>query len=453
MKINLKKLNILFIILTSIVIFDSASFANVSKNNDSPKYVISDDEKFNKIFREGRDLIDKEDWKKAAEKFNEIACDCPENKYVDAALYWLAFCYKKQKMFSQMDEKLGLLLRNYPSSSWADDARVMKYDRPAFSLVGIASRPTVTRNTPSETLATTFFATASQTPLDREDEIKLAAFQSLLSADPKRAIEIMGDMLRTGSKASETLKREVIRTLRSPRLYPGTLTYSGYYGYEVFGSKSNSQLLPQLRETLVKSYQNESNVKIQQELIYAIANLNDDQSANYLVQLYSTEGNKELRKAIINSFGGYGTSHYFYTGQNNNLVDAQSPVEVVASTTDSNKNTARKVYFEKLLEIVRTEKDVELRRLAFSNVQRFSGWSAKEGIIETLSQMYDSESDDDFKISIIRSFASSKQNQATTKLLNIAKSDKSDKMRLEAIRSLRTSKDPEVLKFLEDLIN
>jgi hypothetical protein len=90
--------------------------------------------------------------------------------------------------------------------------------------------------------------------------------------------------------------------------------------------------------------------------------------------------------------------------------------------------------------------------LALSNLQRFSGWSAKDGVIETLSQMYDSENDEQLKISIIHTFASVKENKAATKLLDIAKNDKSDKMRLEAIRSLRSSNNPEILKFLEDLI-
>lgn len=104
------------------------------------------------------------------------------------------------------------------------------------------------------------------------------------------------------------------------------------------------------------------------------------------------------------------------------------------------------------MEIVRTEKDAELRRLAFSNLQKFFGWSTQNGIVEMYSQMYDTESDEQFKASIIRAFANLKQEQATKKLLDIAKNDKSDKMRIEAIYSLRGSKDPEVLKFLEDLI-
>jgi len=69
-----------------------------------------------------------------------------------------------------------------------------------------------------------------------------------------------------------------------------------------------------------------------------------------------------------------------------------------------------------------------------------------------MTSLYDTESDEEFKLSIIRALAESKQTSATGKLLAIAKNDKSDNMKLEAIYALRTSNDPEVIKFLEKLI-
>jgi hypothetical protein len=436
MKINLKKLNIILIILVTVMLSNSSSFGYVKENKDLPKYEMTEDEQFNKIFREGRDLIDKEEWKKASEKFNEIVCDCPGTKGVDAALYWLAFCYKKQNMRKQMDETLVRLLRSFPSSSWADDARVMQYDQ-ISTTAGLVSKATLLRtgqrlNFPSEINVNTIFSNSSQAPLDREDEIKLAAFQSLFSANPQRAISVIGEMLQKDSKASETLKSMVIRTLRTPRFFT-VRSSPGSSIYEVPAAvKADNQYLPQIRETLVKGYQTESSVKVRSEIIYALASLNDDESNTYIAQLYSSEQNKELKKAIINSVSG---SHY-YSGW----------------ATAARQPHSKKGNFEKLLEIIRTEKDSELRRLALSNLRQFTGWSAKDGVIETLSQMYDSENDEEFKISIIRTFAATKKNEAAMKLLSIAKTDKSDKMRLEAIRSLNNSDNPEILKFLEDLI-
>src|SRR3712207_597964 len=63
--------------------------------------VVAAQDDFDRIFREARDLIDKEEWAKAAEKFKEAVGKYPTNKQADAALYWLAFTYKKQKAFKQ----------------------------------------------------------------------------------------------------------------------------------------------------------------------------------------------------------------------------------------------------------------------------------------------------------------------------------------------------------------
>ena len=449
----------LFIIGINFVLMPMVTRVSGAENPRLSKYAETGDEKFDKIFREGRDLIDKEEWASAVAKFNQIACDCPENKYVDAAFYWLAFSYKKQKMYKEMDETIVRLLKNFPNSSWADDARVLQL---TVSPVSRATMPRTIGSGQSSSSAiysvntdlTGVTITSQQTPLDREDEIKLAAFRSLYSADTKRGIEILGDILKTDSKASETLKREVLRSIRNRSLLFSSYPQSSLI-YETQTTTDNkNQFTPLLRETLVKSYQNESNVKIRTEIIYTLANINDDQSFNYIVQLYTSESNKELKKAIINSFGG---SSFYTFGSYSNLaatVSGQAPVASgqVATGANSNANSAKNIRFDKLMEIVRTEKDIELKRLAFSNVQRFVGWSGKDGMIDAISGLYDAETDEQFKISIIRSFAGSKQNQAAMKLLSIAKTDKSDKLRLEAIRSLGTSKDPEVLKFLEDLI-
>jgi len=418
------------------------------------------DEAFDKTFREGRDLIDREEWAKAAEKFTEVIDKYPNDKSIDAALYWLAFCHKKQKRFKETDQALERLLKEFPASSWSDDARVMKMEI-GFSLgkfytstapgaysqifvpraVSTVGKTTVVNSSPGfarilesgETLTA-----APKTPLDREDEIKIAAFQSLLSADPKRAIEVLGDILASGSKATETVKREVLRVLRSPRASGSTQTIYFYRG------GIDKQFLPLLRETLVGGFQKESNIKIRKEIIYALANMNDDQSTDYLARLYGAENEKEIKKAIINSFGNRYGGFYRFGTASANLFGA-------AGGVGGGNASKRAVEFDKLLEIIRSEKDAELRRLAFSNIQRF-GFAANEQVLDDFIRLYDDETAEEFKIIIIRAFADTKQNRAATKLLDIARNDKSDKLRLEAVYALRTSKSPEALKYLEDLI-
>ncbi|MGI8641409.1 MAG: HEAT repeat domain-containing protein [Pyrinomonadaceae bacterium] len=432
---------------------------------------------FDKEFRQARDLIDDEQWAKAAEKFGEIVNRYPDNKSADVALYWLAFCHKKQKNFKEADAALDRLLEKFPASSWASDASVMKmeiaaplgkiYPLPASSATTLGSlsglsaaqSPKNTAKTgagnlpPQFTTYPGFAVAAPPVPLDRVDEIKIAAFQSLLAADPKRAIETLGELFEKDAKASDTFKQEALRVLRRPivsRRPSVSRTAQQYsqlnqsFGFSTGGETIDKQFIPLLRETLVKGFQNETSVKIRKELVYALANIGDDQSADELARLYAAENDQEVKKSIINSFGS-ASNGFLKTDYAQNL---QSYTGNITSTAGKSPKKG----FDKLLEIVRAEKDAELRRLAFSILRGFAGWSEREGIIEIFSGIYNAETDEQFKIAIIHSLAESTQNQAAKKLLDTAKNDKSDKLRLEAIRSLGNSKNAEALKFLEDLI-
>lgn len=431
-----KTLSALLIIFTFyIAIMPNIFFAFETTSNVSEK-VMQDE--FDKKFREGRDLIDKEEWAKSAEKFKEAVSKYPNNKSVDAALYWLGFCQSKLKQFKEANATLDRLVKEFPNSTWADDARVMKvgfiYSFPNSGVYKelLATSSKIKQMGGFGPVAEYF----GKPKLDREDEIKLAAFQSLFSADAKRAIEALGEILKTDSTASETFKREALRVVRNPRLT--RVQNQTSYAFTT-SSGLDKKLVPLLRETLIKGFQNESNVKIRQEIVYVLANMNDAQSANYLTQLYASENNKEIKKAIINSYGG------------SSIFQFMSPSNYIFSNSSDNAVT-RKSQFDSLWKIANTEKDSELRLLALNNLRKFNDLLANTEVIQRLTQVYDAETDEQIKSLLIRTLAGIKQKQATKKLLGIAKNEKSDKLKLEAIYSLRNSKDPEVLKFLEQMI-
>jgi tetratricopeptide (TPR) repeat protein len=379
-------ISLLFITGVCLTFLPAATFAQTSSRVVSGS---SNQDDFSKKFREGRDLIDKEEWAKAADKFSEAVAVYPNNKSADAALYWLAYCYKRQKKFKEMEVALDRLLKGFPASSWADDAKVMKMEIPkprsvnrvdqTPPLPNIAALPNIQDLPDVASLPNLFDEPLS---FDRETEIKIAAFKSLLFADPKRAIQTMGDILTPDSKASETFKQSILRILRNVN------SLETQVRAKIFASGGGNQLITLLRETLITSFQKESNIKIRKEIIYTLATLNDEQSINYLAQLYGSESNQEYKKAIINS----------------------------------------------LLQLV-------------------GSWAKpSDKVIDAFARLYDAETDEQFKLLIIHILSDSKQNQAFKKLLEIAKNDKSDKLKLQAIYALRTSNNPEVLKFLEELI-
>jgi HEAT repeat protein len=153
----------------------------------------------------------------------------------------------------------------------------------------------------------------------------------------------------------------------------------------------------------------------------------------------------EVKKAIINGFGSrWGFSGLYPAGinltQKPNLAAAVNNVQTQSSE------------FEKLLEIIKIEKNAELSRLALENLQHFVGWEKNTQLADALAAIYDSETNEDFRKTIVQNLGKMKQPQASKKLLDIAKNDKSDKLKLEAIYALRNSNTPEALKYLEELI-
>src|SRR5215210_5715504 len=87
------------------------------------RFVQAGDSPAMQVFRQGRDLIEREDWAAAAAKFEGYVTQYPKSKEADAALYWLAYAQKKQGKFQDADRTLARLVKEFPRSAWVDDAR------------------------------------------------------------------------------------------------------------------------------------------------------------------------------------------------------------------------------------------------------------------------------------------------------------------------------------------
>src|SRR5437764_1154153 len=139
-----------------------------------------------KMFREGRDQIEAENWAQAAAKFDAFVRDYPKDKDVDAALYWLAYALKKQGKKDEAAQPLLRLIREFPSSSWRREAQAM--------LVELGHGDEIAH-------------VLAQANADRENcEIKILALQSLFEADEDRAVAFVGDVLKGGAATCPALR-------------------------------------------------------------------------------------------------------------------------------------------------------------------------------------------------------------------------------------------------------
>jgi outer membrane protein assembly factor BamD (BamD/ComL family) len=109
--------------------FQSQTPSPTSTSNSSRTSAQSD---ATKVFRSARDLITDGDWARAQAKFDEYVSSYPNEKNLDAALYWMAYAQHKLEKFAECRKTIDRLLEKYPSSAWRDDARVLMAQIPGM---------------------------------------------------------------------------------------------------------------------------------------------------------------------------------------------------------------------------------------------------------------------------------------------------------------------------------
>lgn len=245
----------LLILILQALLVAGVSGQKLHKLNQLIQSPISTDA--SKAFREARDQIKNGEWANAEQRFNRFIADHPQDRETPAALYWLSFALKQQSKFEDADRTLTQLIATFPASTWVNDARTMR--------VEIA--PKLKNN-----------AVIEQGVSAENEEIKLAALQSLFEAKPERAIAISADILKPGSGASRVMKEGAISLL----------------------AESESK---EAATVLINTARNETDPGLRKKAIQALGELEDERAVESLTQLYDAEKDEGLKAQIISALG------------------------------------------------------------------------------------------------------------------------------------------------------
>jgi HEAT repeat protein len=443
-----------------------------------------------KAFREGRDLIEREDWQQAAEKFNSFVASYPKDRDVDAALYWYAYALQKQGKKDEAAAALLRLIKEFPNSSWRREAETM--------LVVLGRGDAV------------------QQALERNNcEIKILALQSLFQANEERAISFVGDVLKSTSTVCPGLKAAAVSLLGSqggPRAVPLLLEIARNQTdmklrltaikrlgeqngdtvaeelarlYDADRTKEvRAQILRALSEMdsaraeakLIELARAGDDLSLRQVAIRYLGEKNGSASLDELLRIWDADRTPEIRAQILRALSERddprahaklleiarkGETPELRIAAIRRLGERKSSLEELLQLYASETNAGIKqglirAYSEindpralaKLYEIARSADALELRVTAIRRL----GERNDEQTVEQLVSMYDAEPNVQVKAMLIRSFGDSNNKSAVRKLMAIARSDQSVDLRKMAVRQLGESKDPEALKFLEDLL-
>ena len=442
-------------------------------------------------FKEGRDLIESQDWQKAAEKFNDFIKGYPKDKDMDAALYWYAYALQKQNYKEDARKPLERLIERYPGSSWRREAEAL------LVLMGYQNVVTNINN-------------------NDNCEIKTLALQSLFQADQERAVALVTESLkananscpgylaaavsmlgsqggaravpmlleiaksnpdlklrltaikRLGEQHSEQVSDElsklfdadrtkevrvqILRALVEGRTQRGTakvidVARSGddlamrQYAIRYIGELRDEASL----DVLISIYANDKNPDIRSQVLRALSERDDPKARAKILEIAKLGETPEIRIEAIRRLADHGRIGMDDLLQ---LYNSETEIKIKQSLlrafADNNDPRGR----AKILEVARTNGDLDLRKYAI----RIVGDQGDEQTTDALVAMYDSEQNVDVRAVLLRAFGNSKQKSAVRKLMAIARNDPSIEQRKLAVRYLGESKDPEALKFLEDLL-
>jgi HEAT repeat protein len=376
----------------------------------------------------GRDFLDDQQWLKAEQKFNEYVTMYASDKNLDQGLYWLAYSQLKLDQYPQCQKTLTQLFARYPNSTWSRDGRTL--------WVQIPGAPALM-------------------PTDNEtDDFKIAVLQALFQVDVARGIAAATDFLKQGSTASVRLKGAALSLLAhngGKQVTPIILNVATNEpdlklrtrAISALAATHDDSVIDPLRNFVLTSQDSE----IVEAALYAIGQHPSPQAIVVLGEIAMSNRPNSLRKVAIASIANRPGEPA--VDQLLKIYDAESSVEIRKSVISGFANRRSERAAAKLLEIARGADNIELRKAAINGIARRGG----ERAIDTLLSIYDAEKNDELKDQIIGSLAYSNDKRVTQKLIEIARNPQvSIERRKRAIGWLSRSKDPDVLKFLEDLL-
>ena len=421
-------------------------------------------------YRDAQRAMDQKDWSAAEDLFGQVARERGQD--ADAALYWQAYAQYKRGRENEALKTLTELRRDFPQSSWIDDAKALEME----------AKPRTGR--PVDTSA------------EDDEELKLYALNSLMHVQSERAIPVLDEFLagdhstemkekalfvlsQSSSPRAREMLVEIAKGQRQPELSMGAIEYLGLSGggetgqllQEIYDSSQDGEVKEQVLEAMMlgshkdrvlaaargesdaelrstavellgvmgataelrELYASETVAEVKEGILEGMFIAGDGDT---LAQLARTEQDPELRMAAIEALGLVGGATA--RGELQELYGTESDLEV--------KEQILEAFFlaadaDTLLRLARTEEDPELRGAAIESL----GLIGSEGSAEALQELWESESNGEVKEAILEAYFLQSNAEA---LIHIVRTEQDSELRKEALEYLSMIGSDEAVDFL-----
>jgi hypothetical protein len=365
-------------------------------------------------YASGQSALDNRQWDQALDLFSQVISRAGSR--TDGALYWKAYALGKLGRRDEATAAIAELRKSFAGSRWLDDAKALELELKQASGQNVSPEA------------------------ESDEELKLMAINGLMQSDPERAIPLLEGQLKgsaspkvkrntlfvlamSNSPKAQALLEQVARGGANPDLQLKAIGYMD----QRRKPNNNAQVLSEI-------YAATNDAAVKRAILQSYANMRD---MDRLLQAAKTEKSPQLREAAISALSGLnGTSEL---GQ---LYQAET-------TTEGKLQLLRYMHSnasaDKLLELVRTEKDPKVRADAVRALA-----SRKTGVTaDTMVSLYNAEQDSQIKQSLVDVLYSQRNAKA---LVDIARAEKDTKLKLRIVERLSNLKSKEANDYLEELL-
>lgn len=412
-------------------------------------------------------VLDGGDFRKAAEIFAGLAERYPHSAQAPEALYWRAFALYRSGSASDLSAALNSLNdlnRLYPGSNAnRNDARSLRArvcgelaqrgdEACARELVSTATASSSSSSSSSSQGGTQARTCPSE---DDDNDERIMALNALLNMNSESAVPILERVLARRDDCSRGLRKKAVFLIAQKRA-AGVVDILLKVAREDPSPDVREQAVfwlsnvrdPRVVDLLAEMANSSNDPAIQEKAIFALSNTRSERASQILRDIAQRDNAaKGAREQAIFWLGNRRdtAATAFLRGLYSRLTDRDLKERVLFSVSNQ-RGTDSGAW---LIGIATNEREpVELRKQAL-----FHAGNQRAASLTDIVALYDRVTDKEMKEQVIFVLAQNKAEAAVDKLMDIARRDGDREMRSKAIFWLGQSRDPRVLKFLEEVIN
>jgi HEAT repeat protein len=370
-------------------------------------------ERFENLYEQGQEAIERAQWPQAVERFTALAS--AKAPRADAALYWRAYSLDRLNRQSEALTSVAELLKTYPSSRWAADARALEIQ--VRQRAGQPVSPEV----------------------QADEELKLFAIQGLQHQDPEQAIPMLEKLLQGTSsprlkertlfvlaQSNAPRARQVLTTVArggaNPDLQLKAIQYIG-----MTGSQPNRQLLGEI-------YASSADVDVKRQILRSYM-MSGDRAR--VLTVATSEKSPELRGEAVRQLGMMGARDEVWQLYQKE-TDPEVKERIIQGLFMSGDTTH-------LIEVANNDANMDLRRRAIQHL----GMMGQRGTADAILNIYNRQTDPELKEAAIDALFI-QQNAET--LVALARKETNRELKARIVQKLSLMRSPAARDYLMELL-